>query len=216
MGVLRNDQPHTQATLDEATRLIGDHAPPRKLAVLRAKQLGLASRGLSAGLAGDRAPRRDLPRGGHRDRCANGDQQPLRRAHRQRGYAEAVALAEDSAQRLRSLKSTAVAWALIYIVLGRTMLGDDKGLLPVAHEAFSAGLLISTTYQGCRDLLRSARRPAPRRAGWRPRAVDAQRAEVPPRRHRPAPADFAARHGGGGAPARRRTAAPSTRDGPCH
>ena len=62
-------------------------------------------------------------------------------------YAQAVELAQETTLRLRSLESVSLAWGLIYVVLGRTMLGDDKGLLPAVHEAFAAGLSIGTTYQ---------------------------------------------------------------------
>ncbi|MEO5734395.1 MAG: hypothetical protein ABIQ87_11980 [Rubrivivax sp.] len=149
LGVLRDDQPDTQATLDEATRLIGNDTPPRKLGWLASVQACWAWRreDYSQALLA-------IERQAQFFRAA-GFEAGVQMAVNSRcgvlidsgAYAEALALAEDSTQRLRSLKSPAVAWALIYVVLGRTMLGDDEGLLPLAQEAFAAGLLIGTTYQ---------------------------------------------------------------------
>jgi hypothetical protein len=148
-GVLRNDQPDTQATLDEGMRLVGSNAPPRKRAWLAAAEGSWAWRRedyAQALLAIERQA--DVFRAAGLDegvqlainnRCGilidSGD------------YTQAVALAQDSALRLRRLKSGGLAWALIYVALARTMLGDDENLLPVAHEAFNAGLAIGTTYQ---------------------------------------------------------------------
>ena len=149
MGVLRNDQPDTQAALDEATRLIDDRAPPRKQVFLISVQCCWAWRRgdyENALLAIDRQAEVGLAAGlelgvqlAMINRCGvlldSG------------AYAQAVTLAQHAAGRLRSLQSLSVAWALIYAVLGRTMLGDDDGLLSAAQEAFTAGLSIGTTYQ---------------------------------------------------------------------
>ena len=148
-GVLRNDQPDTQASLDEGRRLVGGNAPPRKLAWLAAAEGSWAWRRedyAQALLAIERQA--DVFR-------AAGLEEGVQLAINNRcgilidsaDYTQAVALAQDSALRLRRLKSGGLAWALIYVALARTMLGDDEGLLPVAHEAFTAGLAIGTTYQ---------------------------------------------------------------------
>jgi predicted ATPase/DNA-binding winged helix-turn-helix (wHTH) protein len=148
-GVLRNDQPDTQATLDDGIRLVDSNAPPRKRAWLAAAEGSWAWRREDYAQALRAIERQadvfraaDLEEGVQlaiNNRCGilidSGD------------YVQAVALAQDSALRLRRLQSGGLAWALIYVALARTMLGDDAGLLPVAHEAFTAGLAIGTTYQ---------------------------------------------------------------------
>lgn len=148
-GVLRNDQPDTQATLDEGMRLVGRNAPPRKLAWLAAVEGSWAWRRedyAQALLAIERQA--DVFR-------AAGLKEGVQLAINNRcgilidsgDYTQALALAQDSALCLRRIKSGGLAWALICVALARTMLGDDEDLLPVAHEAFTAGLAIGTTYQ---------------------------------------------------------------------
>lgn len=149
MGVLRNDQADTQAVLDEATGLIGDDMPPRKLAFLcsvqsswywRRQDYASALKAIERQAEVCRAAGLELGvQAAMSNRCGvlidSG------------AYAEAAVLAQVTAERLRSLQAQGLGWALIYVVLARTMLGDDDGLLSVAQEAFNASVSVGTTYQ---------------------------------------------------------------------
>jgi predicted ATPase/DNA-binding winged helix-turn-helix (wHTH) protein len=151
MGVLRNDQPDTQALLDEAALAVGPDAPPRLRASLALVEGSWAwRRGDYDAAEAALTRQRDcyLETGlelgvlmATNNRCGvlldRGD------------YALAAALAASTLEPLRSASAPALAWGLIYSLLGRVMLGDDDhaALLALAREAYERGLGICTTYQ---------------------------------------------------------------------